>query len=236
MDESDAPQSVRRRMAWSVVGPIAGVATALLLLFAPTYGYHRDELYFRLLATHPQWGYVDQPPLTPMVDRVAIALFGDHLVAMRLPWAFALGAAAVLAAAVAREVGGGAFAQGLAASGVLSAYPLSAAHVGSTAALDLLVWLGVILLAMRALLHDHPHAWLGAGLVAGVGLYNKHLVVLLLLCLAAGLLIAGPRRVLRSPWLWGGVAIALVGGLPNLIYQVANGFRGSCAPTAPAHR
>ncbi|WIM95158.1 glycosyltransferase family 39 protein [Actinoplanes oblitus] len=214
----------RRPMAWVPVGLIALSATLLLLITAGRYGYHRDELYFRVLGDHPAWGYVDQPPFTPLLDRLAIEVLGDSLWAIRVPGALMVGLAALLAAALAREVGGGAGAQSLAATVVFGTFPLSAAHVGSTAAPDLLVWLGVLLFVVRALLHDQPRAWLWAGLVTGFGLYNKLLVILLLLCLAGGLLVAGPRRVLRSPWLWGGVAIALVVGLPNLIYQVAADF------------
>lgn len=214
----------RRRMAWMPVGLISAAVVALLLAGSRGYGYHRDELYFRLLGQHPQWGYVDQPPFTPLADRLAIEIFGDTVWAMRVPAALILGLSALVAALIAREIGGGAVAQSLAASGALGAVPLSAAHVGSTANVDILVWLGVILFVLRALLHDDRRAWLWAGLVTGLGLYNKLLVVLLLMCLAAGVLLVGPRRVLRSPWLWAGAGIAALVGLPNLVYQVANDF------------
>ncbi|MFI1992243.1 glycosyltransferase family 39 protein [Actinoplanes sp. NPDC020271] len=214
----------RQPMAWLPVSLIALVASLSLLVAAARYDYHRDELYFRMLGNHPAWGYVDQPPFTPLLDRLAIEVLGDSVQAIRIPYALLFALAALLAAAIAREVGGGAGAQSLAASVVFGTFPLTAFHVGSTAATDLLVWLGVLLFVIRALLHDRPRAWLWAGLITGLGLYNKHLVVLLLLCLAGALLITGPRRVLLSPWLWAGVVIALVVGLPNLIYQVAHGL------------
>jgi 4-amino-4-deoxy-L-arabinose transferase-like glycosyltransferase len=214
----------RRRYAWLPVGLVAAFATALLLATATRYDYHRDELYFRLLGQHPQWGYVDQPPFTPLLARLGIEIFGDSVWAMRVPFALLLGVIALVAAAIAREVGGGPVAQSLAAAGVLSAIPLAGAHVAATAIPDLLVWLGVLFFVVRALLHHSDRAWLGAGLVTGLGLYNKLLVVLLLLCLAAGLLVAGPRRVLRSRWLWAGVGVALLVGSPNLIYQVVHDF------------
>ena len=44
-----------------VVGAAAAQAAVLLLVDLGA-GYHRDQLYFRML--HPAWGYVDQPPLT----------------------------------------------------------------------------------------------------------------------------------------------------------------------------
>src|SRR5206468_10370603 len=87
---------------------------------------------------------------------------------------------------------------------------------------DLAVWSAVLLFAIRALRRDEPRWWLPAGLVVGLGLYNKHLVVLLLLVLGLALLLVGPRRALRSGWLWLGVLIALVIGAPNLVYQAAH--------------
>jgi hypothetical protein len=222
--ETQRMDSARQPIAWWPVGLIAAGATLLLLITANGYGYHRDELYFRLLSQHPQWGYADQPPFTPMLVRLGIETFGDNLWAIRVPTAVLLGLTAIVAAAIARETGGGSIAQPLAAAGVFGVFPLSSAHVTSTAATDLLVWLGVLFFAVRALLWQRPRAWLGAGIVAGLGLWNKHLVVVLLLCLAAALLLAGPRAELRSRHLWIGAGLALAIGSPNLIYQVVHGF------------
>jgi hypothetical protein len=217
-------ESARNPIAWWPVGLIAAGTTLLLLITANGYGYHRDELYFRLLSQHLQWGYADQPPFTPLLVRLGIETFGDNLWSIRVPAAVLLGLTAIVAAALAREAGGGSIAQSLAAAGVLGAFPLSSAHVTSTAATDLLVWLGVLFFTTRALLWRRPRAWLGAGIVAGLGFYNKHLVLILLVCLAAGLLLAGPRGELRSRHLWLGVGLAVAIGSPNLIYQVLNGF------------
>lgn len=71
---------------------------------------------------------------------------------------------------------------------------------------------------------DGGRSWLLLGLVAGVGLQNKTLVALMLVGLVAGLLIVGPRSVLRTPWPWLAAAIALALWAPYLLWQAAHGW------------
>ncbi|MEV0718959.1 glycosyltransferase family 39 protein [Asanoa sp. NPDC050611] len=211
----------RPPVAW---GPVGGVAVLLGVLVAATsngYGYHRDELYFRLLGEHPAWGYVDQPPLTPLLARLMTEMFGDHLWALRIPGSLAIVATALLTALLAREVGGRTGAQLLAAVGAAGTFPLVFGHVLLTATVDLVVVAAVLLFVVRALRGD-PRWWPAAGLGVGVGLYNKHLVLLTLIAIGLSLLAVGPRRVLASRWLWAGVAVALVVGAPNIVYQVTH--------------
>jgi hypothetical protein len=204
------------------VSLVALAVAALLAATITRYGYHRDELYFRLLGEHPAWGYVDQPPATPLIARAAIEVFGDHVWALRVPALLCVVGTAFLAALIAREFGGSAGPQTLAAAGVASAFPLVVGHVLLTASLDLVVWAAFVLFSVRALRRAEPRWWLAAGAVIGLGLYNKLLVVLLLIGLGLGILAVGPRAVLRSGWLWAGVGLALVLGAPNLVYQVVN--------------
>ena len=99
--------------------------------------------------------------------------------------------------------------------------------------LDLLVWTVVSWLVVRALrITDAGPAsvpagrgwWLAAGLVAGIGLQNKLQPAFLLAALLVGLLVAGPRAPLRTPWPWAGGLLALLIAAPNLAWQAANGF------------
>jgi hypothetical protein len=77
---------------------------------------------------------------------------------------------------------------------------------------------------LRVITRNDPRWWLAAGAVAGVSLYNKLLVAVLLLALAVGLAAVGPRRLVLSRWAAAGAVLGLVVGLPNLIYQAANGW------------
>jgi hypothetical protein len=160
----------------------------------------------------------------PMLVRASTAVFGDSLVALRLPAIACAVTTVVLVALLARELGGGTRAQVFAAVGVSSSFLLLAGHVFLTASPDMVTWTLTILFAARALLRDEPRWWLAAGVTVGVSLYNKQLVVLLLIGLAVGLLIAGPRRHLASGRLWAGVALAVAIAAPTLLYQATNGW------------
>ncbi|MEV0594942.1 glycosyltransferase family 39 protein [Nonomuraea cavernae] len=209
--------------AWRSVTSIAVALFAILLSVSPRYGYHRDELYFRYLSDHLDWGYVDQPPLTPLLVRAFRVVFGDSLLAFRLLPALAAAVLVVLVALIARELGGGGPAQVLSAFGVATgAYTLILGHTVLTASLDLPFWAAGILFALKALLRGQPRWWMAVGLVLGLATYNKYLIVMLVLGLAAGLALAGPRRTLISPWLWAGAVIALALAAPNLIYQATH--------------
>ena len=103
---------------------LALVRVVLHTLTNGQYGFHRDELATLDDARHLAWGYVAYPPLTPAVARVALELFGPSLPGLRLFAALAQGAVMVLAGLMARELGGGRWAQVVAALAVAIA-PIS---------------------------------------------------------------------------------------------------------------
>ncbi len=216
------PPAGPRTAAPLVVG---AVLTAVLLSLAGRYGYHRDELYFLLCGRHLDWGYVDQGPLVPALARLADTIAPGNLVVLRTPSAFIGGAAVVLVAAIARQFGAGRVAQTAAAVlAAASGIVLAGGHLLSTTSVDLLVWLAAALCVVRMLRTGDTRWALGAGLALGVGLLNKPLPALLGVGLVAGLLIAGPRRLLRDRWVLGGAGIAALLAVPYAVWQAAHGF------------
>jgi 4-amino-4-deoxy-L-arabinose transferase-like glycosyltransferase len=211
---------------WRWVGLIAAATTALLLLVARRYGWHRDELYFLEAGRHHlAWGYVDQPPFTPLLARLADWVAPGNLVVLRTPPAVAAGVTVVLGALVARELGGDRRAQVAAAAALACCgFPLGVGHLLSTAAFDLTAWMALLWLTARLLRTDEPRWWLAFGAVAGLALWNKHLPVLLAITVVAGLAAAGRWRVLRTWWLPAGGALALLLVLPNLLWQADHGW------------
>lgn len=207
-------------IAWRPVLSAAAAVVGVLSVFSPSYGYHRDELYFRMLP--PDVGYTDQPFLTPWLARALTDLVADEVWAVRIAATTAAAVAIVLLALLTRELGGGCRAQTIAAWGYASsASILMFGHVLLPASLDLALWLAILGTATRATLRD-PRWWLVAGALIGLATWNRWLVVVLAVGIAVGVLLLGPRRTLRSPWCWAGVALSLVIAAPNLVYQAVH--------------
>jgi 4-amino-4-deoxy-L-arabinose transferase-like glycosyltransferase len=213
--------AARRTLALAAV---AAGTFVFFLLTARGYGYFRDELYYLACADHLDFGYVDHPPLIALLAGLGRALGGDSLVAIRFLPALAAAATVFLAGATAAELGGGRFAQLLAAAATLLApIYLSLFTILSMNAFDVLIWAACFWVIARILRTGEERLWLAFGALAGIGLQNKISVLFLGFGLGIGLLL-GRREVLRSPWLWAGGAIAGLIFLPHLIWQAANGW------------
>jgi 4-amino-4-deoxy-L-arabinose transferase-like glycosyltransferase len=100
---------------------------------------------------------------------------------------------------------------------------LAVGHLLSTTTTDLLAWTTLGWLLVRAL-RDGGRVWLAVGAVAGVALENKTLPVFLLAAVVAGVLVAGPRQALATPWPWVAGLVAAALWAPNVVWQAAHGF------------
>ncbi|MFT4030085.1 MAG: glycosyltransferase family 39 protein [Protaetiibacter sp.] len=214
------PAALPRYATAHVLGAIGALA-GILLLLSPFYGYHRDELYFRMLPL--AWGYTDLPPLTPLLAHAATAVLGDSVVALRVVALVCAVGSLPLYAAITRELGGARLAQAFTVWGMAGAtMTLLFGHVLLTASLDLVVWPAALLCVIRAVLRGDGRWWLAAGAIVGASTFNKLLVVVLLAGIALGLTVCGPRRWFRSGWLYAGVAAVIVLALPSLVYQASH--------------
>jgi len=215
---------VRPPVAWRPLAALCVAFLALLIVVSDGYGYHRDELYFIAIGGHPAFGYVDQPPLVPLLAHAIDAASGHSLVWLRVAPAVAGAVVVLVTGLLAREFGGGRAVQLLAAAAMaVSGFTLGTSHLMSTTTFDLLGWTVLSWLIVRALRTD-GRVWLLAGLVAGVALEVKTLPIFFVFALAVGVLVAGPRQVFRSPWLWAGAAVALALWAPNLVWQATHGW------------
>ncbi|WP_284740333.1 glycosyltransferase family 39 protein [Amycolatopsis sp. RTGN1] len=220
-----SPDSALTPVPWWPVLGLSGVLVTLLLALSARHGYHLDELYTRVAGRHLSWAQIDQPPLPAFVAWLETTLFGDTLVAFRLVPALTVAGVVVLACLIARELGGGRRAQVLAtAAAAGSGLIFHTGHMLGTNTFDLPAWVAVCWLAIRLARTENPRLWFAIGAVVGLGLYAKYLIALLLIALAVGLLLCGPRRLLLSRYPVFAAVIAVVLPAPVLVWQMTHGW------------
>jgi hypothetical protein len=195
------------------------------LFTAGRYGIFRDELYYLACSEHLDFGYVDQPPLIAFITWMARHTFGESLYGLRLLPAAAGGATVWLTGKLAREMGGGRFAQGLAAIAVMAAPIYLLLHHWITMnAFEPLIWLACAWCVIRAINRSDPHYWLPFGLLLGLGMENKYTTAFFALAVFVALLFTPQRRFLSNSWIWLGAFCSLLIFLPNLLWLIRHDF------------
>jgi Dolichyl-phosphate-mannose-protein mannosyltransferase len=203
----------------------AALTTLIVHLVAnPHYGFFRDELYFVICGFRPAWGYVDQPPIVPLLA-AGSQLFGHSLFLLRAVPAFFAAAAVYTTCLLVIELGGGAFAEFFAALVAILTPVLM--HFGTTITTDIVglwLWPLAALYVLRIVKGADPRWWLAVGAIVGVALESKYSVAFFAVAILAGLVVLPQRRALVTPWFLGGVAIAAAIALPNFVWQAAHGY------------
>jgi hypothetical protein len=207
--------------------PRSVVAIALLALIAhlltlSNYGFYRDELYFLACFHHLSWGFVDQPPLIPLISGIAL-LFGDRVFGARVLVAVAAAFTVLVASILARDFGAGRFGQVVAAAATaLMPGSLFLGNTLTTTSFEPLTWTLTLWLAVRLARTPTLRTWSGLTLVIAVAAYMKYSIFLLVVVLAVA---AGLRGTIRLGGLIAGAGIAAAVLLaPNVAWQASHGF------------
>ena len=206
-------------------GAAAGVL-AVHLATNGTLGFHTDELYYLDSGRHPAFGYVDFPPIVPLLAHLETSLLGIS------PWTLRvlpslLGAFMVaLSGAYVRRLGGSFRLQALALLiAVVAPYFLGSNWVYQTVTFDEATWMVSLYCFLCLLLDRSPRNWIFLGISLGVGLEVKYTIIGLMGSIGLAVL-ATPalRGELRTRYPWIAAGIALLIWLPNLVWQIAEGF------------
>jgi hypothetical protein len=193
--------------------------------FVKGYGYFIDEFYYIACAFNPAMGYVDHPPLAPLILTVFQFIFGTSVIAVRVLPALAESASVFFTGILAKEIGGGRFAQCLAAC-TMAATPVIVAFGGfySMNAYEPLLAISLLILTVKMIKENNPKRWILLGIIMGLGLMNKHTFAVFIIMLVFSLLITGKWRLIINKWFAAGSLIALLIFLPNIIWQIQNNY------------
>src|ERR1039458_4874243 len=146
------------------VSLIAAAQFLLHFAVAGRYGYFRDELYYIACSRHLDWGYVDQPPLVALFTWLELHVGGLSLHSLRCLPAVAGALLTLLAARMAREMGGGRFAQWFAAlCTAVIGVGFTLHYLMTMNAFEPLFWMGCAYVVLRIINSGDQKLWLWFG-------------------------------------------------------------------------
>lgn len=205
--------------------PIVALFVVAHAVCLTQYGWFRDELYYLACSKRLAFGYVDHPPFAMAILALVRGIFGESLAAIRTVAVLAGATHVFLVAAIARELGGGRYAQALAALvAVMSPATLFLTHAYTMNVFDLVFWSAAALALLVALRAGTTRAWIVLGLAVGLGLENKWSMAWFVGGTVLGIAFTACRAVAltRGPWIGAAIAGALF--LPNLAWQALHGW------------
>ena len=227
MTDAPAMHAAPARRDWILLAMLSAIPLMAELagLLSKDYGYFIDEFYYIACSKRLTFGYVDHPPLAPLLLAGTRLVLGDAVWAIRLSAYLATSATVWVTGLVVWRLGGARFAIVLAGLTVgLSPVLLAMGSFYSMNAFEPLLWMLIVLTFVQIIQTGRSRLWLVAGALIGLAFENKHTVIVYLAALAAGVLATRTRRVLPDRWLWAGAAVAAVIAVPNIAWQFANGW------------
>jgi hypothetical protein len=199
---------------------------ALHLATNGTLGFHTDELYYLACGRHPALGYVDFPPLVPLLARLETGLLGVSPWTLRVLPSLLGGFLVALSGAYVRRLGGSLRLQGIALlSAIAAPFLLGSNWVFQTVTFDQVTWMVALYWLLCLVIDRRPRYWIYLGVTLGIGLEVKYTIVGLIAGIGVAVLLTPSlRNELRTRYPWIAAAIALFIWAPNLAWQVVEGF------------
>jgi Dolichyl-phosphate-mannose-protein mannosyltransferase len=218
-------QQIRFR-AVLVFGAAAAGIVALHLATNSTLGFHTDELYYLACGQHPALGYVDFPPIVPLLARLETGLLGVSPWTLRVLPSLLGGFLVILSGLYVRRLGGSMRLQAIALlSAIAAPYLLGTNWVFQTVTFDQVTWMLSIYWFLGLVIDRRPRYWIYLGITLGIGLEVKYTIAGLILGIGLAVLLTPALRMeLRTKYPWIAVWLALLIWAPNLAWQVNEDF------------
>ncbi|EAY31271.1 ArnT family glycosyltransferase [Microscilla marina] len=210
---------------WWVLIALFAVKLFIHLWAGNQYGFHRDELLYLVQGHHLSFGYMEVPPVTAWLGRLARTIGGDSLLAMRTLTALAGLCTLWLTVQFVRKLGGSLFAQVLAVVCILASPAFYRHHtLFQPVVFDQLCWLLVYYFLLHYLLSHQPRYLLWMGAAAGVGMLTKYNMLFCVGGIVLAMFATNHRKLIASPWVWAALGVSGVILLPNIFWQYQHDF------------
>jgi hypothetical protein len=201
----------------------ATVKFAIHILTGAKYGFFADELYTIALSKHLAFGYVDLPPLVPLLAALSRMMFGESLIAWHILPALAGAVTLVFVCLITKEFGGKLLAVGLSALGflIVPVWLVLFSYLSYDAYDQLILAIFLYVLA-RFIRGGNRKLWILMGGIAGIACLTKMTILYIGPGFLVACLLSKYRKDLLTPWPWLGAALCLLIVSPYLLWQIAN--------------
>lgn len=190
------------------------------------YGFHQDELLYMAMGDHLAWGFKETPPFIALLSAFTKFFIGNSVFAMRVIPAICAALIVFYTGKITILLGGKWFAVLVACTGIaFSSAFLASGALFIPQVFDELCWVLVAYFLLRWIHTKSTHYLLVLGVVFGIGLMVKYTMALYAFGLLFSLALNKKnRQVFANKHFWYAIAIALLLVMPNLIWQIKNGF------------
>ncbi len=207
---------------------IISFLTLLIHLFTnafASYGIFRDELYYLACVNRPDFGYVDQPPLSIWFLGAIRFVFGDSLFAIRLLPAILHAVLVYLTGQMTLRMSGGRTAVSISCLAVALAPVIMGMNtIYSMNTFDFILWSLTAYILILIIQGEKKNLWILLGLVLGLGLMNKVGILWLCLGVFVALLLTPHRKYFKTVKPWLAFLIAFLLFLPYFIWNITHDF------------
>ena len=217
-DDAGRPALFARQLAAFAA---AKLALHVAVNATTTFGFQRDEFLYFAMGQHLRLWRMDFPPGIAIAANAVRWLLGDSMTAIRMVPALAGTLTLIVAVCIARELGGGRFAQAFTALVFLvSPLFLRTASLFQPVVLDQLAWTAALYALVRLGQQEQPRWWLLLGASLGAGLFVKFSALIFGFAVFLAILATPHRAALKTRWPWLAAALAFAIGSPSLVGQV----------------
>jgi hypothetical protein len=197
----------------------------IITLYPYQYGIFRDVFLFLSMSDRLGWGYLEVPPLPPLILALVRFLAGTTFFSLHIIQAVLGSVSIVIAVLMTKQMGGNKFAVIL----TLICMTFAAQYIGFNSHFDYntfntLFWTLCLYFILLLLKTGDKKYWIYFGIAAGLGLLSKITMLYLGFGLLLAFLLFRERRYLLEANFFLSGLIALLLFLPFIIWQFFNGF------------
>lgn len=184
-----------------------------------------DEAQYWTWAQNLDWGYFSKPPVIAWLIAASTSLFGDGMVAVKLPALVLYGITSCVIFFLGRDLYDARIGMRAAVAFSLAPFVAGLGLFVSTDAPLLFFWALAIFSFTRALSADRWRDWLLLGAALGLGTMSKYTMLAFGPSALLYLLLSRERMSqLRNPRLWIALGLAFLIVLPNLLWNWSHNF------------